>query len=68
MNKVTALTLVAVGVGLAVYGISCSDSVSSSLSRLLTGAPSNKTLWFLISGGSALAIGVTGFFRGSNVR
>jgi hypothetical protein len=68
MNKVTAITLIAVGVVLAVYGIGSSDSVSSSFSRLLTGAPTNKTLWLLISGGIALAIGVTGFFRGSNVR
>ena len=55
MNKGIGLALLVVGIVLFVYGLSASDSASSGVSRVFTGAPTDKTLWLLLGGlGSAI--------------
>ena len=50
MNKLVSLVLLAAGVVLIIYGVSASESVSSDVSRLFTGAPTDRTIWLLIGG------------------
>ena len=66
MNKLTSLALLIIGVVLIIYGLSASDSVGSSFSRLFTGSPTDKTIWLLIGGIVAAALGAGGLVRGSN--
>jgi hypothetical protein len=55
MNKGIGLALIAAGILLIVYGVDASNSASSGVSRVFTGAPTNKTLWLLLGGiGSAI--------------
>jgi hypothetical protein len=65
MNKPLSLALLAGGIVLIIYGLSASDSIGSSFSRLFTGSPTDKTIWLLVGGILAAAIGTGGLMRGS---
>ena len=65
MNKVLSLVLVVGGIMLISSGLGASDSVGSSFSRLFTGSPTDKTIWLLIGGILATALGAGGLLRGS---
>ncbi len=65
MNKALSLALLVGGVILIIYGVSASDSVGSSFSRLFTGAPTDKTIWLLLGGIVVAGIGLTGMMRGA---
>jgi Co/Zn/Cd efflux system component len=65
MNKAISLALLVGGIVLIVYGISASDSISSSFTRFFTGSPTDKTMWLLIGGIVAVVVGLVGVLRGS---
>jgi hypothetical protein len=65
MNKPISLALLVGGIILVIYGAHASDSIGSSFSRLFTGAPTDKTIWFLVGGGVAAVAGLAGLLRGS---
>jgi hypothetical protein len=50
---------------LIVYSVNASNSIGSGFSRLFTGSPTDKTIWLMIAGGLAAAVGLVGVFRGS---
>ena len=68
MNKPISLALLVGGIVLIVYGLSASDSLGSSFSRFFTGNPTDKTMWLLIGGIVATAIGAGGLTLGSKPR
>ncbi len=55
--KIIALVLLVVGVGLAFWGYQISGSVSSQLSKTLTGSFSDKVMILYISGAACIAVG-----------
>lgn len=63
MNKLLSLALLIGGIILIIYGINASESVSSDFSRLFTGNPTDKTIWLLIGGIVATALGAGGMIR-----
>jgi hypothetical protein len=65
MTKPLSLALLIAGIVLIAYGVSFSNSVGSSFSRLFTGSPTDKTVWFMIGGVAAAAVGLAGVTRGS---
>jgi hypothetical protein len=65
VNKPVSIALLIGGIVALVYGVSASDSVGSSFSRLFTGNPTDKTIWLLLGGAVATAVGAAGLFRGS---
>jgi len=66
MNKLISVAILAVGIVLAIYGFSASDSFSSDVSRFFTGSPTDKTIWLLIGGIIAIIIGLAGLLRGQH--
>lgn len=64
MNRPLSLVLLAVGVILLIFGASASDSIGSSFSRFFTGEPTDRTIWLMIGGVVAIALGLTGTLRG----
>lgn len=68
MNRPVSLALLVIGCILVIYGISAADSVSSDLSRLFTGAPTDRAVWLLIIGALAAIVGLGGLFRGSKLK
>ena len=65
MNKIISLGLLVGGIILIICGLNASDSVGSSFSRFFTGNPTDKTIWLLIGGLVAAAVGAAGLMRGS---
>lgn len=65
MNKIVSLALLVGGIILVIYGISANDSLGGRLSRFVTGAPTDQTIWFLIGGIVATIVGAAGVMRGS---
>ena len=65
MNKPLSLVLLVIGAILLFYGLKAGDSVGSDVSRAVTGAPTDKTIWFLVGGVIAGLVGLFGLFRGS---
>jgi hypothetical protein len=63
MNRIIALLFLSVGIVCTLYGISSSDSISSTFSRFLTGTPTDQTIWLLLGGIVAILVGVGGILR-----
>ena len=60
MNRMIALALLAGGVLLLVFGVSAMNSASSDISRLVTGAPTDRAIWMLVGGIAAAVAGLAG--------
>ena len=65
MNKPLSLVFLVTGIILIIYGVSASESIGSDFSRFFTGSPTDRTIWFLIGGAVATAVGLTGVMRSS---
>jgi len=65
MNKGIGLALIAVGLVLIVFGVDASNSASSGVSRIFTGAPTDKTLWLLLGGIASAIVGTVMALRPS---
>ena len=63
MTKILSLGLLIAGIVLMIYGINASESISSDFSRLFTGSPTDRTVWFLIGGIAATILGAGGLLR-----
>lgn len=60
MIKALAIALLAGGILLTIFGVNAMNSVSSDLSRFLTGAPTDRAIWMLVGGIVMLAAGIAG--------
>ena len=65
MNKIISLAMLIGGIALIIFGLNASDSIGSDVSRFFTGNPTDKTIWLLLGGIVATAIGAAGLMRGS---
>lgn len=65
MNKAIGVALLGVGIVLIIFGLSASDSIGSQFSRFFTGTPTDKSMWLLIGGAAAIAIGAFTTLRNS---
>ncbi len=57
MSRIPFLALLVIGVILLVYGINAADSVSSSVSRAVSGTPTDRSIWFIILGAVGIVAG-----------
>ena len=65
MNKAIGLALLVAGIILLAYGLNSNDSITSGVSRAVTGSPTNKTLWLLVGGCAASVTGAYLTFKPS---
>ena len=65
MRNPLALVLVLIGLVLFILGVAASESVASSFSKFFTGEPSDRSIWLMLGGLVAMAIGATLGWRGS---
>lgn len=63
MPKPLNLALLVVGILLLVWGINSSESLASESSELLTGSPSDKSIWLIVAGAAATIVGGLGILR-----
>ena len=68
MNKAISLALLIGGIVLIIFGISANDSTASGFKRFFTGNPTDKTMWLLIGGAIATAVGGSGLVFGGKSR
>lgn len=67
MPKIPALALLIAGIVLLIFGLNAADSVSSSVSNAVSGAPTNKSIWLIVLGAIGVLTGGAGlFFRRSS--
>jgi hypothetical protein len=59
MYRGISIALLVVGILLVIWGVQASESISSDVSRMMTGSPTDRTIW-LLSGG--IALGLMGLF------
>lgn len=64
MSKSVSIALLVIGIVLIVYGANAAQSIGSDLSRLFTGAPTDKAIWLLAGGVLAAVVGFIGVIRG----
>lgn len=50
MKNIIAIVLIGAGIALLVISIQSADSITSELSELFTGQPSDKSVWFFLLG------------------
>lgn len=63
MNRAASVALVVVGIALLVMGLDAYHSAASVVSRVVTGAPTDRALWLLVGGGLSLVAGLGGLSR-----
>lgn len=59
MRTFLGLGIIVLGIFLLVAGWESNDSLSSRFSRMFHGSPSDRTIWYLIGGVVALAVGAS---------
>jgi len=65
MNRIAPIALLIVGVALLACGYDAYRSVSSGVSRIFTGMPTDKALFLLVGGVVLTAAGLGGLSRGT---
>lgn len=63
LSKLVSTLFIIAGILLMVFGLAAMDSFGSDVSRFFTGAPTDKSVWMLIGGLAAVAVGSSGIFR-----
>ncbi len=62
MNRIAGIAILVVGIVLLGWGLSASHSVGSSISKLFTGAPTDKSVFLILGGGLLTAVGAGTLF------
>lgn len=65
MNKMISAAFLAAGVVLALFGFNEMNSATSDISRMFTGAPTDRAIWMLAGGAALAALGMVGLLSGS---
>lgn len=65
MNRISSLVLLVLGLILLGLGWDAYRSVSSGVSRVFTGAPTDRSLLLLVAGAVLTATGLGGLSRGT---
>jgi uncharacterized membrane-anchored protein len=57
MNNLFSILLIVAGIVMVVFGVNAMDSFSSDVSRFFSGNPTDRSMWLLIGGIVAIAVG-----------
>jgi hypothetical protein len=68
MNKSLSLALLAAGIMLTIFGVNEMNSFASDISRLFTGAPSDRAIWMIVGGVVLGVLGLTGLLMFASKR
>ena len=63
MNKALSLAILVAGIILLIFGINAHESVASSAKELVTGTPTDKSIWLIVAGVVAILVGGFSSFR-----
>ena len=57
MNKALSIAILVAGIILLIFGINAHESITSEAKEAVTGTPTDKSLWLIISGVVAILVG-----------
>jgi hypothetical protein len=63
MKQIVGWAALAGGIALIGFGISANNSLSSDVSRVFTGSPTDRAMWMLIGGSVAVVVGFVALVR-----
>jgi len=68
MNRAASLAILVAGIILLVFGINAHGSLASGAKEIVTGTPTDKSMWLIILGVIGIIVGGLGslFRRGGN--
>ncbi len=65
MKQALSIAFLAGGILLAIFGANEMQSFSSDISRVFTGAPSDRAVWMTVGGVILIVLGAAGLLLGS---
>lgn len=66
MIRMISVALIACGVALLYFGGQSFHSLANDVSRVVTGAPTNKTIWLIVGGVASTLAGLIGLTASSS--
>lgn len=63
MNKAFSIAILVAGILLLIFGINAHDSVASSAKEIVTGTPTDKSIWLIVLGVIGILVGGFSAFR-----
>jgi Mn2+/Fe2+ NRAMP family transporter len=64
MNKALSIAILIAGIVLLVFGINEQDSLASSAKEVVTGTPTDKSMWLIVLGLIGIIVGGLNSFFG----
>jgi Mn2+/Fe2+ NRAMP family transporter len=64
MNKAISIAILIAGIVLLVFGINAQDSLASNAKEVVTGTPTDKSMWFIVLGIIGIIVGGLNSFFG----
>jgi Mn2+/Fe2+ NRAMP family transporter len=64
MNKAISIAILIAGIVLLVFGINAQDSLASNAKEVVTGTPTDKSMWFIVLGLIGIIVGGLNSFFG----
>ena len=64
MNKAFSIAILIAGIVLLVFGINAQDSLASNAKEVVTGTPTDKSMWFIVLGLIGIIVGGLNSFFG----
>jgi hypothetical protein len=63
MNKAVSIAILVAGIILLIFGINAHDSLASSAKEVVTGTPTDKSIWLIVLGVVGILVGGFSAFR-----
>ena len=63
MNKALSIAILVAGIVLLIFGINAHDSLASSAKEVVTGTPTDKSIWLIVLGIVGILVGGFSSFR-----
>ena len=64
MNKALSIAILIAGIALLVFGINAQDSLASNAKEVVTGTPTDKSMWLIVLGLIGIIVGGLNSFFG----
>jgi hypothetical protein len=63
MNKALSIAILVAGIILLIFGINAHESIGSETKELVTGTPTDKSIWLIVLGAVGILVGGFSAFR-----
>jgi len=57
MNRAFSIAILVAGIVVLIFGINAHESIASSAKEVVTGTPTDKSIWLIVAGIAAIIVG-----------